>query len=107
MYSNDQVQIRQGLVSYIGAIIKSSPHEGRAAQQSAAAILVEEALKIAQDGEELDYYVLKPILRGAVFAINHRIRELSELPATQEVKNTIKDYKTVVTRLERLINSIN
>jgi hypothetical protein len=106
MYSNDQVQIRQGLVSYIGAIIKTSNLEGRAARQNAAAILIEEALKIAQDNEDLDFYVLKPLLRGNMFALNHRVNELAKLPATPEIKNTIKDYRTMVTRLERLVDSV-
>ncbi|MED1125227.1 hypothetical protein [Bacillus atrophaeus] len=107
MYSNDQAQIRQGLVSYVGAVIKSSPLEGKAARQSAAAILIEEALKIAQ-GEDgsLDFYVLKPLLRGTAHALNQRSEALTELPSSSEIKNTIKDYKTIVTRLERLVESV-
>ncbi|PTY92986.1 hypothetical protein [Heyndrickxia sporothermodurans] len=105
-YSNDQVQIRQGLVSYIGALIKSSSFEGKAARQNAASILIEEALKLAQNDNELDFYVLKPLLRGNVFALNHRINELSKLPASPEVKNTIENYKSIVAHLEQLVKSI-
>lgn len=109
MYSNDQIQIRQGLVSYIGAIIKSSPFEGRAARHNAAAILTEEAMKLAQNQEndELDFYVLKPLIRGNIHLLKRRLQELSKLPATQEVRKTIYDYQEVIKVLEKLISSLN
>lgn len=106
MYTSDQTQIRQGLVSYIGAIVKSSPFEGRAARHDAASILSEETLKLAQgDDETVDIYVLKPLLRATVFTLKQRSSELSELP-NKEARSRAIQYKKMSTELENLINSI-
>lgn len=106
MYSNDEVQIRQGLVSYIGAIIKSSSLEGKAARQSAAAILIEEAIKLAQeDDNSLNLYVLKPLFRGNLFVLNQRYAELSKMPMTPEVRKALEEYKSAINFLEKLIEN--
>lgn len=105
-YSNDQVQIRQGLVNYIGALLKASPFSGKAARQGVASILIEESLKIAQDDEGLiDLYVAKPLLRATVHTLKQRCVELSKLPAP-EAKKKIQDYEVAIRELEILINSI-
>ena len=107
MYSNDQTQIRQGFVNYIGAIIKTSPFEGRAARQNAASILIEEALKLAQNEDKtMDIYVLKPLIRGMVLVLKQRHAELSQLPS-REAKEKAKDYLRISEELEILIKSIS
>lgn len=106
MYSNDEVQIRQGLVSYIGAILSASPLEGRQARQHVVAILIEEALKLAKQDNGLDIYALKPLLRGTLFVLKHRLSELSGLPRTKEIEKVIKDYESTIAHITTLIEKI-
>lgn len=104
MYSNDQTQIRAGMVNYIGALINSSPFEGRAAKQNVVAVMTEEILKLAKgEDQTVDLYVLKPMIKGMVFIINQRVNELSKLPKTQETLSCIEEYKTVISTFEKLL----
>jgi hypothetical protein len=105
MYSNDQTQIRAGMVNYIGALIKSSSFEGRAAKQSVVAVLIEEALKLAKSEDQtVDLYVLKPMIRGMVFTLNQRVKELSKLPKNQESDSLINEYKTIISTFDKLLD---
>lgn len=108
MYSNDITQIRAGLVNYIGAMIKASGLEGRAANQYVGAVLVEEALKLTQleDNSPCDLYVAKPILRANMFILKQRCSELKKLinsldaEAKIVVATTIKRYEEIVQTYE-------
>ena len=103
-YSNDQTQIRAGLVNYLGALVKSSPFQDKAAKQNVASILVEETLKLAQDDEGLlDLYVLKPMLKGMVFILNQRRIELQKLPKTIAISEQIEKYNIVISSLNEII----
>lgn len=103
-YSNDQTQIRAGLINYIGALLKASQFEDRAARQNVAAILVEETIKIAQDDNKvIDLYVIKPMIKGIVFTLQQRIQELSNLPKDQS-QQTIEEYKDIIKTFEKLLN---
>lgn len=99
MYSNDQTQIRQGLVSYIGAMVKSSPFEGKAARQNVAAALIEEALNIAKEDMSYDTYVLKPLYRATSIALKDRVNDLSKIPS-HEAKEKVKQYEDIIKSLK-------
>ncbi len=106
MYSTDITQIRQGLVSYIGAILKASSLEGRAARQDTAAVLVEESLKLAQEEDKtLDIFVLKPILRATSLVLKQRCSELSSLPG-KETSTKSNEYQRIAKELDKLVASI-
>jgi hypothetical protein len=107
MYSNDQTQIRAGLVNYLGALLKSSNFEGKAGKQEVVAIFIEEAMKLAQDENKiLDMYVMKPMIKGMVFMLQQRIQELSKLPKNQQSESLMNDYKTVISTFEKLLNML-
>lgn len=107
-YSNDTTQIRAGLTSYIGALIESSYYGPQAAKQSVVAILLEEALKIAQpkEDEPFDLYVLKPMLRAMMIVYQQRIAELEKLPPTQEINGKVKEYSERVRELSEWLKKI-
>lgn len=113
MYSNDLTQIRTGLVNYIGAMLKATKLEGKAANQTVAATLVEEALKLTQvESSVCDLYVAKPILRANIFLLNQRCSELKKLMSTLdgEVKITvatkIKRYEEIVLEYETMLKDV-
>jgi hypothetical protein len=86
-YSNDQTQIRAGLVNYIGALLKSSPFLERAACQNIVSILSEEALRISSDKDGVvDLYIAKPVIRSLIFILNQRCAEMGKLPKSPSVE---------------------
>jgi hypothetical protein len=105
-YSNDQTQIRAGLVNYIGALIASSKFENKAAKQAVTSILAEETLKLAQDENGIiDLYTVKPMIRAVIFIFKQRIQELSKLPRNEKIETQKKVYQDLINTLEEL-NSI-
>jgi hypothetical protein len=107
-YSNDQTQIRAGLVNYIGSLLKTSHYEGKVGRQNVAAILVEEAIKLSQDENNVvDLYVAKPMISGIVYVLNQRINELSnsKLPKNQ-VSTVIEEYKKMVDTFNNLLKTL-
>lgn len=106
-YSNDMTQIKMGLVNYIGALLKSSKFEERAAKQQVASILIEEALKLSRDENDgpFDLYVLKPLLRATILLFKQRCNELSKLPS-DKVAEQIKSYKYTIEQLQKLVDMV-
>lgn len=107
MYSNDPTQIRQGFVNYIGALLKSSTHPGKAAPQNVVATLIEEAIKLSQDENKvIDLYIMKPMIKGMIFILNQRIAELQKLPDKKASEPVITEYKNTLNTLEKLLSVI-
>ena len=55
MYSNDTTQIEQGLTNYIGALLKASPYDNKAARQDINAMLLKQSLNLAKDADTNHY----------------------------------------------------
>lgn len=108
MYSNDYKQIRNGLVNYVGSLLKACPFDGeKASRQYVAATLIEEALNLIKENDTYDMYISKPLLRGNKIVLENRKNEILKLPQTQGTKNTIKLYEDNIKFLNSLIESIN
>lgn len=106
-YSNDQNEIRSGLVNYIGALLKSSNYKDNVGKQTVASILTEETLKLAQNEEGIfNLYVLKPMIRGVIIIFKQRIVELSKLPKSEQISSKIEEYQHIISSLEELVNMI-
>lgn len=104
MYSNDYKQIRNGLVNYVGSLLKACPFDGeKASRQFVAATLIEEAMNLMKDDNTFDMYISKPLLRGNVVILENRKNTLKELPQTSNVKETIKTYENNIEFLNSLI----
>jgi len=113
MYSNDTTQIRAGMVNFIGALLNASKIPPKGARQDVSAILIEEALKLAKDENNVyDFYVLKPLLRANKFIFENHIRQIDE-----DIKTLPKDireqlilrremYKQVVDTMDFLLTSL-
>lgn len=112
MYSNDMTQVRAGLVNYIGAMIKASGYEGKAANQLVVAALIEEALKLSQvDSEACDMYVLKPLLRANIFVLKQRCVELTKLSSLEPeakiaIASSIKRYEEIIQTYENMTKDL-
>ena len=109
MYSNDYNQIKNGLVNYTGSLLKACPFNGElASRQFVAATLIEEALNLIKNSDDLTYelYVAKPLLRANVIVLENRKNKLKELPQTTSVKETIKSYEDNIEFLNNIISRI-
>jgi hypothetical protein len=112
MYSNDMIQIRAGLVNYIGAMIKASQLEGKEANQVIAAALIEEALKLSQlEGNSCDLFVLKPLLRANIFVLKQRCKELFKIESIGSdskiaIATTIKRYEEIIQTYENITKDL-
>ena len=106
MYSNDSIQIRQGFVNYIGALIASSPFEGKAACQQTVAVLIEEALKLSQNEDKVcDLYILKPLFRGLSIVLKQNIDQMGKLPPAISAE-AINKYKSILQELDNIIKKV-
>lgn len=109
MYSNDQNEIRCGLVNYIGAILNSSPYDNpKAIKHNTVAVLLEEAMKLCKDQDGIfDMYTCKPFLRATLNIIKQRYNELTSLPnKTPEINKLTEKYLTMHDILEEIIKNI-
>lgn len=113
MISNDITQIRAGLVNYIGASIGAISFEGKAANQTIAAILIEEVLKLSQSEDGVcDMFILKPLFRANIFVLKQRINELSKMGAENTellivTKKAIEHYQEMIKAFERIVDNTN
>lgn len=107
-YSNDQTQIRAGLVNYIGAMLSSSKFDNeKAVKHSVVAILLEEAAALCKDNDGLfDMYTCKPALRLVSGIAKQRINLLSDLPRTPEVLDQVVSYRIIADGLEEILKNI-
>lgn len=106
-YSNDQGQIRAGLVNYIGAMLTASPYDNdKAAKHNVVAILLEEAMNLCKDEDGyFDMYVCKPILRLVSGIARQRANLMESLPQTPEVVSQIKGYKEIQKILDNILEN--
>lgn len=106
-YSNDQTQIRAGLVNYIGALLSASKFENeKATRHTVVALLLEEAMKLCKDNDGyFDMYVCKPALRMTSSIARQRVNLMDSLPKTSDVVSQIKTYKFINEELDRIIEN--
>jgi hypothetical protein len=83
--TKEMLEIRQGLVQYIGAMADRISYSGAEARQVLCAIIVEEALKLVTVNEKVELYSAKPILRAANVVLSQRIQEYDEVLRNGEV----------------------
>jgi len=107
MYTNDQMQIRSGLVNYIGALMQSSVDDAPTSKQQVISILIEEAIKLSQDEDSLcDMHAIKPILRSVTFIFEQRKKALSELPQDKFILDTLERYDNIIRDLNVVLSVI-
>jgi Mor family transcriptional regulator len=108
-YSNDQIEIRAGLVNYIGAMLKASPYENdRAKKHNVVSILLEEAMKLSKDSNgEFDIYVCKPIFRLVSGIAKQRSDLMSNCNLGQEGEKLIQKYNSVSNNLNEIVKNTN
>lgn len=106
-YSNDQTQIKSGLINYIGAMLKSSKFENeKATRHSVVAILLGEAMKLCKDDQGMyDIYVSKPALRLTSSIAKQRANLMKDLPQTKEIASQLNDYKQISQALDKIIDN--
>lgn len=109
MYSNDKTQIKQGLTNYVGALLKAcrtGDKTSRAVKQDVAATLIEEAMLLSADENNVyDPYVLKPLIRATAFLLSQRANELDKLDLPQS-KEISSNYIRTATKLKEIVDQI-
>lgn len=108
MYSNDQSQIKAGLVNYIGAMINSSKYDNdRAARHDVNALICEEILNMCKDKDGLyDLFICKPIFRSIINILRQRINYLKDYQQDVLVKDKINSYNLIISELEELLRVV-
>lgn len=106
MYSKDFSVIKQGLTSYIGAMLEASNMEsGNMCRHNVVSILSEEALKLGREDDfSYNTYVLKPIIRATVFILDQRCKELSKIESNSSTEKVIQEYKSICNSLNNLLD---
>ena len=108
------VEIRSGLVQYIGAMLEGTMYEENAAKQIACASLLEEAINICtytddNNTDKINLFAAKPILRASIIVLKQRKSDYDEYLNTvedEEMKNQIKNVTLVLDESIKLIESI-
>lgn len=108
-YSNDLVQIRAGLVNYIGAMLSASKYEDDYVKKhETVAILSEEMSKICKDNsDDYEMYVCKPLLRLVSNIAKNRFRILDELGNANSIIDKKNIYKNIFENIDKIVESIN
>lgn len=116
MYSNKQIEIKAGLVNYIGAIMQASKYSDiNMIKHETVALLLEEVSTICKDSDKdnnFNLYACKPILRLTVNILNERKKVLKTLDNNSiispiEVSNQIQAYNQAITIINNLIENTN
>ena len=105
---NNQLQIRNAFVNFIGAMINSSNFDNeQATKHSIVACLLQEIIPICKDNEEhYNMFIIKPLLRVLIDIFNDRVSLLLPYKDEQEVINKINKYLDIIDELEIIINNI-
>ena len=102
-------QIRNGLVNYIGALVKALQYEKDMAKHIINSILIEEAINISKENKdnEINLFCIKPLFRGVMLILNNRCIELEKIKDTSSIiEAQIQDYKQVISILNKLLDNI-
>lgn len=101
------IEIRQSLVQFIGALLKNSKFKGAQGRQVVCAALAEEALKLVTVNDTVEIYSAKPLLRAAIVVLEGKKKEYEDmlnddehrkqiLAILRELRSTIKMISFVV-----------
>ena len=106
--NNNQLQIRNAFVNFIGAMINSSNFDNeQATKHSIVACLLKEIIPICKDNEEhYNMFIIKPLLRVLIDIFNDRISLLLPYKDEYEVANKINKYLDIIDELEIIIDNI-
>jgi len=83
------VEIRQSLVQFIGALLKNSSFKGAQGRQVVCAALAEEALKLVTVNGKVEIYSAKPLLRAASIVLQSRKKEYEDMLNDSEHRKQI------------------
>lgn len=89
--------IRSGMTNFIGQAIALMPFDGKDRNALVVAMLLEEALKVAQIDKDkpCDLKILTALFKSVKVVLEQHIQELSKNP-TKENKELILDYLDIV-----------
>ena len=88
MYTETQEALRNSLWNFMGSILTASIHEQNKAKESVTALMSEELCKFVKNEDEtsIDMVAAKPILKAAIWILDAKIVELTNvLDAAPEV----------------------
>lgn len=84
MAENINLEIRQSLVQFIGAMLHNGTYKGAQGRQVVCAALAEEAVKLVTVNDKIELYSAKPLLRAAVLILQEKKKEYEDMLGDNE-----------------------
>lgn len=113
MYTQEQEQLRMGLVQFLGSILSSSNFaEPEMRRQSVVALVTEELVKICKNQDNnIDMVAAKPILKATQHILSTRESEirqdLADISMDDDfIEEAVSDISWIKEDLEKYINTI-
>lgn len=107
----DNPMIKQELLQYVACLIENHPlqshEEPRAVRHDVAALLVQQALDLAEDDKRYDLFIAKPILRAAVILIKDRIKVIENQEQNKALIDLREKYLQTINTLEKILVILN
>ena len=84
MAEDINLEIRQSLVQFIGALLHNSNYKGAQGRQVVCAALAEEALKLVTVNDKIEVYSTKPLLRATIHVLESKKKEYEDMLGDNE-----------------------
>lgn len=84
MAEDINLEIRQSLVQFIGAMLHNSIYKGAQGRQVVCAALAEEAVKLVTVNDKIELYSAKPLLRAAILVLEAKKKEYEDMLGDDE-----------------------
>lgn len=114
MYSNNVMDISNGMLNYVGALLEASNLPERLTKQTINATMVKEVLKLSEkEDKTYDTFIAKPLFVSTAILIQARIEELQKecetLPNDFKpfMQQQIGSYASILTGLNNIIKNID
>ena len=100
--------MKNGLVNYVGAMLKAANFESeKAGRQFVAAALIEEAMNLMHDEDKtINMFVSKPLFRATSILLRERAKEMEPHAGNKAIANCIVQYTTESDALSKIAESI-
>lgn len=99
--------IKQELLQYIARLVETHPlqsnEDPRAVRHDVAALLVEQALDLADEEGNYNLFIVKPLLKGALIVIKDRIKVIENQEQNSALIELREKYLQTTNTLEKIL----
>lgn len=109
MAEDINLEIRQSLVQFIGALLHNSNYKGAQGRQVVCAALAEEALKLVTVDDKIEVYSAKPLLRATIYVLESKKKEYEDMLGDndhrQQILAILHELRTAIKVISVIVNS--